>query len=125
MAIRTIDGVAGVESVREPRAVQTAAIWARRVATRPESSAPNAAAEPTRPKSEQQQAQPNPAEQQARDMIQASNSMRFKVDQESGKTVAELVDPDGQVLRQMPTEEALDLAKAIGKYQGMFVNLKV
>jgi len=52
--------------------------------------------------------------------------MRFHVDQDTGMTVVALVDPDnGQVLRQVPTEEALEVAKAIGKYQGMFVNLKV
>lgn len=52
-------------------------------------------------------------------------SLRFHVDQDTGKTIAELVDMEGQVLRQVPTEEALRIAKAIGKYQGMFVDLKV
>ena len=53
------------------------------------------------------------------------HSLRFHVDQDTGKTIAELVDTEGQVLRQVPTEEALRIAKAIGKYQGMFVDLKV
>jgi len=52
-------------------------------------------------------------------------SLRFHVDQDTGRTIAELVDTEGQVLRQVPTEEALQIAKAIGKYQGMFVDLKV
>lgn len=52
-------------------------------------------------------------------------SLRFHVDQDTGKTVVALVDPDGQVVRQMPTEEALEVAKAIGRFQGMFVDLKV
>jgi flagellar protein FlaG len=51
--------------------------------------------------------------------------MRFHVDQDTGKTVVALVDPNGQVLRQVPTQEALQVAKEIGKFQGMFVNLKV
>lgn len=52
--------------------------------------------------------------------------MRIHVDQDTGKTVVSLVNPDsGQVLRQMPSAEALEVAKAIGRYQGMFVNLKV
>jgi len=52
--------------------------------------------------------------------------MRFHVDQDTGKTVVSIVDPDnGDVLRQFPSKEALEVAKAIGKYQGMFVNLKV
>lgn len=54
-----------------------------------------------------------------------SPSLRFHVDQDTGRTIAELVDTEGQVLRQVPTEEALRIAKAIGKYQGMFVDLKV
>ena len=55
----------------------------------------------------------------------ANPSLRFHVDQDTGKTVAELVNAEGQVVRQMPTEEALQIAKAIGKFQGMFVDLKV
>jgi flagellar protein FlaG len=55
-----------------------------------------------------------------------ASQMRFHVDQDTGKTVVSLVDPDsGDVLRQFPSKEALEVAKAIGKYQGMFVNLKV
>jgi flagellar protein FlaG len=51
--------------------------------------------------------------------------LRFSVDQDTGKTVVSLLDPEGQVLRQMPSEEALEVAKAIGRFQGMFVDLKV
>ena len=69
-----------------------------------------------------QQSEPQAQKQEA---IQADPSLRFVVDKDSGRTIAELVDPEGQVLRQMPTEEALEIAKAIGKFQGMFVNLKV
>jgi flagellar protein FlaG len=48
------------------------------------------------------------------------------VDKDSGKTVAELVDSAGEILRQMPTEEALELAKSLEKLQqGLIVNLKV
>ena len=32
---------------------------------------------------------------------------------------------NGRVLRQMPSEEAIKVAEAIGRFQGMFVNLKV
>jgi len=52
--------------------------------------------------------------------------MRIHVDQDTGKTVVELVNPEsGQVLRQMPSDEALKVAEAIGRFQGMFVDLKV
>lgn len=57
---------------------------------------------------------------------QSESQMRFHVDQDTGKTVVALVDPDnGEVLRQFPTAEALEVAKEIGRFQGMFVNLKV
>jgi flagellar protein FlaG len=53
-------------------------------------------------------------------------TMRIHVDQDTGKTVVALLDPDsGKVLRQMPSDEALQVAKAIGRFQGMFVDLKV
>jgi len=52
--------------------------------------------------------------------------MRIHVDQDTGKTVVAIVNPeDGAILRQMPSQEALQVAKAIGRYQGMFVDLKV
>jgi flagellar protein FlaG len=53
-------------------------------------------------------------------------SVRFFIDQDTGKTVATLVDPQsGEVLRQIPSAEALALAKAIGKQQGLVLDLKV
>jgi flagellar protein FlaG len=76
--------------------------------------------------------QPRAAEQRQQEAAETQTQahpqnpmLRFHVDQDTGKTIAELVDMEGQVLRQMPTEEALEIAKAIGKYQGMFVDLKV
>lgn len=63
--------------------------------------------------------------QAAQRTLPTGPSLRFHVDQDTGKTVVALLDPEGQVLRQMPTEEALEVAKAIGRFQGMFVNLKV
>lgn len=56
----------------------------------------------------------------------AAMNLKFSTDQDTGKAVVSLVDPtSGEVLRQMPTEEAIEVAKAIGRYQGMFVDLKV
>jgi flagellar protein FlaG len=64
-------------------------------------------------------------QQSQKDAPPALSSLRFQVDADTGRTIAELVDGQGQVLRQVPTEEALEVAKAIDKYQGMFVDLKV
>src|SRR5262252_6969695 len=47
----------------------------------------------------------------------AGPSLRFSVDQESGRNVVALVDPvDGKVLRQIPSEEAIAVAEAIGRF---------
>ena len=53
-------------------------------------------------------------------------SLRFFVDPDTGKTVASLVDPrSGEVLRQVPSAEALELAKRLGKQSGLVLDLKV
>jgi len=74
-------------------------------------------------------AAPRQAEQpvtQGQQAAAANMNLRFSTDKETGKTVIAIVNPtDGEVLRQMPSEEALQIAKAIGRFQGMFVNLKV
>jgi flagellar protein FlaG len=56
----------------------------------------------------------------------AALNLKFSVDEKTGKAVVAVVDPtDGKVLRQMPSDEALKVAEAIGRFQGMFVDLKV
>jgi flagellar protein FlaG len=56
----------------------------------------------------------------------AAMNLKFSVDEKTGKSVVALVDPvNGKVLRQMPSDEALKVAEAIGRFQGMFVDLKV
>jgi len=123
MVIKAVDSIADIGAAREM--IQAHA--ARRTSARPgqpDSTSGNvvagAAAEAEQ---KAQQKQPETQDQQAQ--APTNPSLRFHVDKDSGKTIAELVDPEGQVLRQMPTEEALEIAKAIGKFQGMFVNLKV
>jgi flagellar protein FlaG len=56
----------------------------------------------------------------------AAMNLRFSIDEKTGKNVVAVIDPvDGKVLRQMPSDEALKVAEAIGRFQGMFVDLKV
>jgi flagellar protein FlaG len=56
----------------------------------------------------------------------AAMNLKFSRDEKTGKNVVSVIDPvDGKVLRQMPTNEALKVAEAIGHFQGMFVNRKV
>jgi|SRR6185369_545472 len=52
-----------------------------------------------------------------------STSLLFKVDQESGRTVVKVVDTDtGEVLRQIPTEATLQIARSLDKLTGHLVN---
>jgi flagellar protein FlaG len=130
MAIKAVDPIADLSVAREVKLREAQA--ARRNSQRPEPPAeapatnqfPQQAAAQEAEKAEAEQRQQEEAHAQAQGNPQ-NPSLRFHVDADTGKTVAELVDHQGQVLRQMPTEEALEIAKAIGKMQGMFVDLKV
>jgi flagellar protein FlaG len=48
--------------------------------------------------------------------------IQFSVDSDSGKTVVKVVDSSTkEVIRQFPSEEAIDLAKALDRFQGLLV----
>ena len=46
----------------------------------------------------------------------------FEKDQDSGRMVVRLKDASGRVIRQIPPEEMLRLAKAIDRYLGLLVD---
>jgi flagellar protein FlaG len=124
MAIKSIEASPGIDLIREAAASADNSRTSQRPPARSKDSTatvPNAAqpaVAPGTPGVSADKPKPPPAAQ--------SSNMRVHVDQDTGKTVIELVNPEsGQVLRQVPTAEALEVAKAIGRYQGMFVNLKV
>jgi flagellar protein FlaG len=49
-------------------------------------------------------------------------SLRFTVDEDSGSTVIKVMDPETQqVLRQIPSKEALELSKALDNFKGLLV----
>lgn len=51
--------------------------------------------------------------------------LSFTVDQNSGARVVQLIDMQSQeVIRQIPSEEAVQLAQALDKLQGLFVREK-
>lgn len=51
-----------------------------------------------------------------------SNSLEFSVDQQSGRTVVRIVDADTQqLIRQLPSEEMLAIARALDRLQGMLI----
>lgn len=61
------------------------------------------------------------------DIVLAQNaSLRFHLDPDTGKVVVSLIDPEtGEVVRQVPSEEALHLAKSLGRVHGLLLDLKV
>jgi flagellar protein FlaG len=54
-----------------------------------------------------------------------SNGLSFGVDQDTGTTVVKVIDKStGDVIKQIPSEEAIELAKALDKLKGLFVQQK-
>jgi flagellar protein FlaG len=54
-----------------------------------------------------------------------AQDVRFTMDEESGKTIVKVVDTATQeVLRQFPSAEALSIARAIDKMQGLLIREK-
>jgi flagellar protein FlaG len=52
-----------------------------------------------------------------------SIGLRFEVDEKTNRVVTKVIDKDtGELIRQMPTEEVLRIARAIDKLQGLFVS---
>jgi flagellar protein FlaG len=54
---------------------------------------------------------------------QSAQSLEFEIDEESKDLVVKIIDRDTrEVVRQMPTKEALEMAKAIDKMVGRLLN---
>ena len=81
----------------------------------PPAVAAEPAAKPPAPAPEARQQDLKQAIRQLERYIEASRTgLQFRVDQELNRVIVSIVDPsDGTVLRQMPSEEALRLAKAL------------
>ncbi|MEN3292000.1 MAG: flagellar protein FlaG [Burkholderiales bacterium] len=55
-----------------------------------------------------------------------SPNLEFSVDSESNRSVVKIVDHETkEVIRQMPTPEALEIAKALDRLQGLLIRQKV
>jgi flagellar protein FlaG len=56
----------------------------------------------------------------------ASIGVQFEFDKEANTMIAKVVDVEtGQVIRQMPSEEMVQVSKVLGKLQGLLVSQKV
>lgn len=54
-----------------------------------------------------------------------NNSLSFKLDQDTGQTVIKVIDATSQeVIRQIPSEEMLAIAKALDTMKGLLVRQK-
>lgn len=52
-----------------------------------------------------------------------STSLHFEFDQESGRTIVKVVDRDsGELLRQLPSEATLQIARSLDKLVGQLVD---
>jgi flagellar protein FlaG len=55
----------------------------------------------------------------------SSTNVTFAVDESSGRTIVSVVDTETrEIIRQMPTKEVLQIARALGRLQGMLFNGK-
>ena len=55
----------------------------------------------------------------------ASSNLEFSIDQDSGQTIVRVIDTETKdVIRQIPNEEALAIAKSLGKAQGLLIHQK-
>jgi flagellar protein FlaG len=75
-----------------------------------------------------------PTAQQLQEAIQAmqrvvqpkASALQFSVDSASGTTVVKIVDGEtGDVIRQIPSEEVLQVAQSIEHFQGLLGKVKV
>ena len=54
-----------------------------------------------------------------------ASDIKFSIDEESGQTIVKVVDRETQdVIRQIPSQEMLDLAQALDKLQGLLIKQK-
>ena len=55
----------------------------------------------------------------------AQSGIEFSIDSASGKTIVRILDKQtNEVIRQLPSEEMLEIAKAIDRYEGMLFHQK-
>ncbi|MBI4741810.1 MAG: flagellar protein FlaG [Betaproteobacteria bacterium] len=56
---------------------------------------------------------------------QANNSLAFSVDEDSGTTIVKVIDNDTkEVIKQIPSEEMLAIAKALDSIKGLLIHQK-
>lgn len=96
----------------------------------PAVAARQAGSDPVQEAAKAQQAKPIPSEEQVAQALKSINTvlqtrspdLEFSVDSQSDRTIIKVVDKKTQeVIRQMPSQEALDIAKALDKLQSLLI----
>jgi flagellar protein FlaG len=66
------------------------------------------------------------AMKQVADMVQAkASNLQFSIDHDTGMTVVKVVDTQTQeVIRQIPAQEMIDIARAVEQAQGLLIQQK-
>ncbi len=89
-----------------------------------------AAAAPTQTAAALQQAEPAPTTEQLTHALKSINNalqvrsqdLEFSVDSESARTIVTVTDKTThEVIRQMPTKEAMEIAKALDRLQSLLI----
>lgn len=106
-------------------------------ATSGAAGAPSAVqAQPAQPRAEAQAVQTQTAPQEAESLEQtlqgaqeaaeaAGANLQFTIDKDSGKTIVKVVDSQtSEVIRQIPSEELLALARSMSKTEGLLISQK-
>ena len=118
----TIDSLGPLPAARPERAYTGSAVPARRPGAEPAAAATAArdsdAPTPTSELSD--------AVAKLNDSMQArSQSLEFSIDTDSKRTIVKVVDlATKEVVRQIPTEEALQISKSLEKFSGMLIQQK-
>lgn len=56
----------------------------------------------------------------------AANNLQFSIDDETGQTIVRVTDKQtGELIRQIPSEELVELAKSLDRMQGMLLRQQV
>lgn len=84
----------------------------------------------TAPQTESQTGSPIEQVQQALDEVRkaitpVAQDLLFSIDEDTGKTIVRVVDAStDEVIRQIPSEEIISIAKALDKLQGLLIQQK-
>lgn len=85
---------------------------------------PQASLPPEQPSREQVQ---SAVEEMRKSMSEAaSNNLQFSIDDETGQTLVRVTDRQtGELIRQIPSEEMVELAKSLDRMQGLLLRQQV